>query len=150
MRVAHLWADPEQSESVDEAVHLLFREARHFASSLHYTERRRNAPRDAHNDAFGRGTPQMTSSQTAVTAAALTATFGLAAASWVVAVRQMDGMDMGVATRLGSFALFVALWLPMMAAMMLPSAAPAVLRRAHAGGHVLRAVPLFIASYLAV
>ena len=40
--------------------------------------------------------------------AALTATLGLAAASWVVAVRQMNGMDMGVATRLGSFAFFVA------------------------------------------
>jgi predicted metal-binding membrane protein len=36
----------------------------------------------------------------------------------------------------------------MMAAMMLPGAAPAVLRRAHAGG--VRAVPLFAGSYLAV
>ena len=44
------------------------------------------------------------------TAAALAATLGLAAASWVVAVRQMNGMDMGVATQLGSFAFFVALW----------------------------------------
>ncbi len=81
--------------------------------------------------------------------AALTATFGLAAASWVVAVRQMNGMDMGVATRLGSFAFFVALWVSMMAAMMLPGAAPAVLRRAHASRRV-RAVPLFVVSYLAV
>ena len=71
------------------------------------------------------------------------------AASWVVAVRQMSGMDMGVATRLGSFAFFVALWVSMMAAMMLPGAAPAVVRRAHAGGRV-RAVPLFVGSYLAV
>jgi len=81
--------------------------------------------------------------------AALTATLGLAAASWVVAVRQMNGMDMGVATRLGSFAFFVALWVSMMAAMMLPAAAPAVLKRAHASGQV-RAVPLFVGSYLAV
>ena len=80
---------------------------------------------------------------------ALTATLGLAAASWVVAVRQMNGMDMGVATQLGSFAFFVALWVSMMAAMMLPGAAPAVLRRAHASGRV-RAVPLFVGSYLAV
>jgi predicted metal-binding membrane protein len=36
-----------------------------------------------------------------------------------------------------------------MAAMMLPGAAPAVLRRAHASGRV-RAVPLFVGSYLAV
>jgi predicted metal-binding membrane protein len=86
---------------------------------------------------------------TGATAAALTATLGLAAASWVVAVRQMTGMDMGVATRLGSFGFFAALWVPMMAAMMLPGAAPAVVRRAHAGGPV-RAVPLFLGSYLAV
>jgi len=89
-----------------------------------------------------------TSATTAETAAALTATLGLAAASWVVAVRQMNGMDMGVATQLGSFAFFVALWVAMMAAMMLPGAAPAVLSRTHAGG--VRAVPLFVGSYLAV
>jgi predicted metal-binding membrane protein len=91
----------------------------------------------------------MTSAGTTATAAALTATLGLAAASWVVAVRQMNGMDMGVATRLGSFAFFVALWVWMMAAMMLPGAAPAVLRRARASGRV-RAVPLFVGSYLGV
>jgi predicted metal-binding membrane protein len=61
----------------------------------------------------------------------------------------MNGMDMGVATRLGSFASFVALWVSMMAAMMLPGAAPAVLRRVRAGGRV-RAVLLFVGSYLAV
>jgi predicted metal-binding membrane protein len=86
---------------------------------------------------------------TAATAAVLMATLGLAAAAWVVADRQMNGMDMGVATRLGSFASFFAVWVSMMAAMMLPGAAPAVLRRAHAGGRV-RAVPLFVGSYLAV
>jgi predicted metal-binding membrane protein len=80
---------------------------------------------------------------------ALTGTIGLAAASWVVAVRQMHGMDMGVATRLGSFAFFVALWVLMMAAMMLPGAVPAVVRRARASGRV-RAMPLFVGSYLAV
>ena len=56
---------------------------------------------------------------------------------------------MGAATELGSFAFFVALWLSMMAAMMLPGATPAVLKRAHASGRV-RAVPLFVGSYLAV
>jgi Predicted metal-binding integral membrane protein (DUF2182) len=61
----------------------------------------------------------------------------------------MNGMDMGVATRLGSFASFVALWVPMMAAMMLPGATSAVLRRAHASGRV-RAMLLFVGSYLAV
>src|SRR5215475_814064 len=86
--------------------------------------------------------------RTATMAAALPATIGLAAASWVVAVWQMRGMDMGVATPLGSFGFFIAVWVAMMAAMMLPGAAPAVLRRAHAGG--VRAVPLFAGSYLAV
>ena len=60
----------------------------------------------------------MTSARTAAVAAVLA--LGLAAASWVVAVRQMNGMDMGVATGLGSLAFFVALWVSMMAAMMLP------------------------------
>src|SRR5215472_10688870 len=87
--------------------------------------------------------------RTATTAVALTATLGLAAASWGIAVWQMHGMDMGVATRLGSFAFFIAVWVVMMAAMMLPGAAPAVLRRAQADGG-MRAVPPFIGSYLAV
>src|SRR5256886_11203746 len=61
--------------------------------------------------------------------APLAATLGLAAPAWVVTVRQMHGMDMGVATQLGSFAFFVALWATMMAAMMLPGLVPAVLSR---------------------
>jgi predicted metal-binding membrane protein len=84
----------------------------------------------------------------AATAAALTGTLGLAAACWVIAVWQMNGMDMGTATQLGSFGFFIAVWVAMMAAMMLPGAAPAVLKRARAGG--VRAVPLFAGSYLAV
>jgi hypothetical protein len=44
-----------------------------------------------------------TSATALATAAAPAATLGLPAASWVVAVRQMNGMDMGVATQLGSF-----------------------------------------------
>lgn len=83
------------------------------------------------------------------TTAALAATLGLAAASWVVAVRQMNGMDMGGAIEPGQFGSFLPLWVTMMAAMMLPGAAPAVLRRAHDSGRV-RAVPSFVGSYLAV
>jgi predicted metal-binding membrane protein len=81
--------------------------------------------------------------------AALTGTLGITAASWVVAVRQMNGMDMGVATQLGSLTFFIALWLWMMAAMMLPGAVPAISKRAQTSGGA-RAVPLFVASYLAV
>jgi len=91
----------------------------------------------------------MTGARAAATTAALAATLGLAAVSWVISVRQMNGMDMGAASELGSFTFFVALWVSMMAAMMLPGATPAVLRHAHASGRV-RAVPLFVGSYLAV
>ena len=86
----------------------------------------------------------------AETVTALVVPLGLAAACWFVSVRQMVGMDMGVATRLGSFAFFIALWVPMMAAMMLPGAVPAVLRRVRTGGPALRTVPLFVGAYLAV
>jgi predicted metal-binding membrane protein len=91
----------------------------------------------------------MTSARTAATAVALAATLGLAAVAWIVSVRLMYGMDMGVATELGSFAFFVGVWVSMMAAMMLPGAAPAVLRRAQAGD-TAHAVPLFVLSYLVV
>jgi predicted metal-binding membrane protein len=102
--------------------------------------------------AGGTGVPSLPAASTratpAATAAALTGTLGLAAACWAIAVWQMNGMDMGTATQLGSFGFFIAVWAAMMAAMMLPGAAPAVLRRARAGG--ARAVPLFAGSYLAV
>ena len=91
----------------------------------------------------------MTSARRIPTATVLVAILGIAVASWVVAVRQMNGMDMGGATELGSFAFFVALWMSMMAAMMLPGATPAVLRSARASGRV-RTVPLFVGSYIAV
>src|SRR5499427_5185136 len=95
------------------------------------------------------GFATIATAKTGAMAVAPAAALGLAAASWGIAVWQMHGMDMGVATRLGSFAFFSAVWVVMMAAMMLPGAAPAVLRRAQASGGV-RAVPLFIGSYLAV
>src|SRR6185437_6153793 len=79
----------------------------------------------------------------------LAATLGLAAACWAVAAWLMDGMDMGVATRPGAFWFFAAAWVTMMAAMMLPGAAPAVARHAHMSGTV-RAALLFLASYMAI
>jgi predicted metal-binding membrane protein len=91
----------------------------------------------------------VTRATAAATAAALSGTLALAAGCWFIAIWQMTGMDMGTATRLGSFGAFITVWVPMMAAMMLPGAAPAVLRHAQASGG-LRAVPLFIGSYLAV
>ena len=95
------------------------------------------------------GGDQMTLEGQTARAAMLAATLGLAAASWVVALREMAGMDMGVATKLGSLSLFVAAWVPMMAGMMLPGAVPAVLKCARPESRA-RAVPQFIGSYLAV
>ena len=82
-------------------------------------------------------------------ASVLTATLGLAAVSWFVALRWMDGMDMGVATDLGPLTSFMGVWAPMMAAMMLPGTAPAVSRFVRADGRAL-AGALFAASYLVV
>jgi predicted metal-binding membrane protein len=79
----------------------------------------------------------------------LAATLGLAAVAWIIAISQMTGMDMGIATELGSVGSFAALWVPMMAAMMLPGAVPAVLGRVGAGGRLLD-VALFVGSYLAI
>lgn len=81
--------------------------------------------------------------------AAAAAALGLSAAAWVLTLRQTDGMNMGVATDLGSFPFFVAAWVPMMAAMMLPGAAPAIASFARSDGRA-RAVPVFAGSYLAV
>jgi predicted metal-binding membrane protein len=80
---------------------------------------------------------------------AITGTLGLAALAWVSSLRQMNGMDMGVSTVLGSFASFIVSWTVMMAAMMLPGAIPSVAERARTGG-LIRAVPAFVAAYLAV
>jgi predicted metal-binding membrane protein len=84
-------------------------------------------------------------SHAALESAQLIVLLGLAEACWVVALQQMSGMDMGTATELGSLGFFVAAWVPMMAAMMLPGAVSAAARLRGA-----LAVPLFAASYLVV
>src|SRR5262245_12192619 len=91
----------------------------------------------------------MTGTRTVGVGAVLTSTLVIAAAAWVVSIQQMQGMDMGVATDLGSFRFFVAVWVSMMAAMMLPGALPALARRARTARSVL-ALPQFAGSYLAV
>src|SRR5579863_8832215 len=85
----------------------------------------------------------------AAPAIALAVALGLAGACWAVSAWLIHGMDMGVATRPGPFGFFAAMWVTMMAAMMLPGAAPAVARRAAASGTV-RAALLFTACYLGV
>src|SRR5919108_2563659 len=85
----------------------------------------------------------MTSTRTATLAL-----LGVVAACWGLAVWQTNGMDMGTSTELGSLSFFVAAWVPMMAAMMLPGAVPAVARLVRRGRAV--SAPLFAGSYLAV
>ena len=58
-------------------------------------------------------------------------------------------MDMGAATELGSFAFFIGVWVPMMAAMMLPGGVPAISRFVRVNGRALAGM-LFAGSYLAV
>jgi predicted metal-binding membrane protein len=62
-------------------------------------------------------------SRTALAASLL----GAALVAWVVAVQRMEGMDAGPGTDLGALGWFIGIWVTMMAAMMLPSAVPAVL-----------------------
>ena len=85
----------------------------------------------------------------ATPAVALAGTLGLAVIGWAAAVRLMSGMNMGIATRPGSFWFFVAVWVTMMAAMMLPGTAPAVAGHAAANGK-LRAALSFVGYYLAI
>jgi len=81
------------------------------------------------------------------TTAVLIGALGVAAASWVLAVHQMRGMDMGVNTNIGSFAFFAESWMSMMVAMMLPGAIPMLLRRHRNGLHVFT-IPVFATQYI--
>jgi predicted metal-binding membrane protein len=74
---------------------------------------------------------------------ALAATLGVPIAAWLLAMQQMRGMDMGTGTELGSLGFFIGTWVPMMAAMMLPGALPALVRST-------QAATLFAGSYLAI
>jgi predicted metal-binding membrane protein len=80
----------------------------------------------------------------------------LAVGAWVASVDRMDGMSMGSRFAVGSFGFFVVLWVVMMAAMMLPSAWPAVAmyglvirRRPATGRRGAGASTLFVSGYLA-
>jgi predicted metal-binding membrane protein len=74
--------------------------------------------------------------------------FVAAAIAWAVTAERMRGMDAGPGTDLGTFGWYLGFWTTMMAAMMLPSAAPTalVLGRVSRGASTV----LFAAGYLAV
>jgi predicted metal-binding membrane protein len=73
---------------------------------------------------------------------------GLVVAAWAVTVERMQGMDAGPGTDLGGLGWYLGIWVTMMAAMMLPSEAPAAVPV----GRLTRGLPtlIFLAGYLAV
>jgi predicted metal-binding membrane protein len=84
------------------------------------------------------------------------ALLGLALVAWIVTLERMEGMDGGPGTDLGGLGWFVGVWVTMMAAMMLPSAAPFVLlfdrvsRERARRGRSFVPTWVFVAGYLAV
>jgi predicted metal-binding membrane protein len=91
-------------------------------------------------------------------AAIIVALLALAALGWLLVDVRMAGMDEGPTTDLGSFGFYVSAWIVMMAAMMLPSAAPMVAahatveRRRHDLGRAAErgATAAFVGGYLVV
>jgi predicted metal-binding membrane protein len=75
--------------------------------------------------------------------------------AWIVTIQRMRGMDAGPGTDLGGLGWYVGIWLTMMAAMMLPSAAPMVFLFSRVSAERERRgqpfVPtwVFVAGYLA-
>jgi predicted metal-binding membrane protein len=80
----------------------------------------------------------------------------VALVAWIVTVERMGGMDEGPGADFGTLPWFLGVWLTMMAAMMLPAAAPMVLTFAAVGRERARRqrkhVPawVFVGAYLAV
>jgi predicted metal-binding membrane protein len=77
------------------------------------------------------------------------ALFAVAGLGWWWTVDQMRGMDNGPWTGLGTFGWFLSIWVVMMAAMMLPSAAPTLaLYSRMTGTRTPLAPAMFVAGYL--
>jgi predicted metal-binding membrane protein len=85
-----------------------------------------------------------------------TGLLGAALVTWVVTVQRTRGMDAGPGTDLGGLGWYLGVWVTMMAAMMLPSAAPMVLlfqrvsSERQARGQSFAPTWVFVLSYLAV
>ena len=88
----------------------------------------------------------------------LAALLALAAAAWLVSNDRMGGMESMPGMALGALGFYVTVWVVMMAAMMFPAVAPAVLtydrvrdgHRAAGTGAAADATALFVAGYLLV
>jgi len=84
---------------------------------------------------------------------ATVAVLAAALAAWLVTFARMRGMDDGPGTDLGSAGWYVGVWVTMMTAMMLPSAAPIVrlyARVSHENGRSATPTIAFVSSYLVV
>src|SRR3989442_3648578 len=79
------------------------------------------------------------------------ALLGGALVAWIVTFQRMRGMDAGPGTALGGLGWYLGVWVTMMAAMMLPSAAPMVLLYAKVARERpgTPSTPVFVAGYLA-
>jgi predicted metal-binding membrane protein len=80
----------------------------------------------------------------------VTALLAVAAFAWWSTAERMTGVDEGPGTALGSLGWFTGVWATMMAAMMLPSLAPAAAVYAASVRRELSRVLLFAAGYLLV
>ena len=89
----------------------------------------------------------MDSASRQIQLASLAALAALAAAAWLVTADRMDGMDAGPGTELGGLGWFVVVWATMMAAMMLPTAAPAMLAYERTATPAARGIA-FVGGYL--
>jgi predicted metal-binding integral membrane protein DUF2182 len=85
-----------------------------------------------------------------VPAAVLAAIVSASAAAWLVLAARMSGMDGGPGGDPGALGWFTVSWAVMTAAMMLPTAAPAVLRTVRVAPSKTRAALRFLAGYGAV
>ena len=75
--------------------------------------------------------------------------------AWIITIERMRGMDAGPGTALGAIGWYVGIWVTMMAAMMLPAAAPMVLlfakvSDARRGQGAFVPTWIFVAGYVAV
>ena len=97
----------------------------------------------------GRGGGALTVTAARSQVAVVGALFTLAGLGWWWTVDQMQGMDNGPWTSLGTLGWFFSVWVVMMAAMMLPSVAPTIALYARmTGARTPRAPAMFVVGYL--
>jgi predicted metal-binding membrane protein len=81
-----------------------------------------------------------------VSATVVALLLAVALVAWIVTVQRMRGMDAGPGTDLGTLGWYIGIWTTMMAAMMLPSAAPTVQMFSRSRGGAQTAA--FVVGYL--